>query len=168
MTRLAEEFHSAVDRVTQAQLDWLKTQGITGKIMVRVGLVGVLEHEIVIPVRTGAGVESPIIGLVSTNPRKPDHWHLWADTAPVLGAEGIEHATHYGEPLTLYGTPWTWLTSGAEGAVILDWKCHVAFWLAGVKRVLADDDETAKRLLTAISSPRPDIEIRVMERRHAA
>ena len=168
MNALAEEFHAAVDHVTQTQIDWMKAQGVTGETMVRVGLVGVLEREIVIPVRTGEGVESPIVDLVGTNPRKPERWRLWHNTAPVLGAEGMERAAHYDEPLVLYGTPWAWLTSGGEGACVLDWKCHVPFWLAGVSRVLADDEETAKRLLRAISSPPAEIEIRVMGARQAA
>jgi hypothetical protein len=119
-------------------------------------------------VLTGAGVESPIIDLVGTNPRKPHRWRLWHDTAPVLDVEAIERAVHYDEPLTLFGTPWAWLTSGAEGACVLDWRSHIPFWLAGVSRVLADDEETAKRLAAAISSPPVKIEIRVMGARHAA
>ena len=163
MNALAEEFHRAVGNVTQAQIDWLKAQGITGEAMVRVGLVGSHEHEIIIPVRTGIGVESPIVDLVGVNPRKPDRWRLWHGTAPILGAEAVEHAGHYDEPLVLYGAPWSWLVAGARGACVLDWRCHVSFWLAGIHRIVAEDRDLGQQL-----NKLTDAEVRYMEVRHAA
>ncbi len=83
---------------------------------------------------------------------------------PVLhNPEAVEYAAHFDEPLHLYSTVAAIPPEGPDGAVVIDWNCHLDFWTAGVRRIIVDTDYLAhkvRRRLIEEGAVLPDIRVR--------
>ena len=97
-----------------------------------------------------------LVDLVAADVDHPDRFWLRRGEALILGNAYLEIAGQENEPLPVFRNPITWLRSGGEGVVVLDWDWA---WdlLLGLD-LIAEDVELGERLEAALKP-----EIWVME-----
>ncbi len=93
-----------------------------------------------------------ILDLVAVDLDRPERFWRYSDRALVLGLAYLEIARQEGEPVPVYRNPLTWLRSGGDGIVVLDWAWA---WdlLLGLD-LIAEDVDLGNRLEAAL---KPDI-----------
>lgn len=103
--------------------------------------------------------------LVCWFPEKPSRWWRRLGIATALNEWAIHRAIGCNEPLTLHRTPWAWLQSNGNGAVILDLNADVRALLAGVPRVIASSLDHGKQIERWLRRRPPELpKIHVPER----
>ena len=93
-----------------------------------------------------------LVDLVAVDVDRPDKFWRRRGEALVLGLAYLEIAGQEGEPVPVFKNPMTWLRSGGDGIVVLDWDWA---WdlLLGLD-VIAEDLDLGNRLEAAL---RPNI-----------
>ena len=110
---------------------------------------GLLAH--ILPV---SGLGGRMEDIVTWLPCDPGRWWLRRGIGIILGAIEAELCDFLHEPLRLFWTPQDWLNADRRGAVILDWKCHLPFWLPCNAPIKCQDERLARKVKAALT-PRP-------------
>lgn len=188
---LFEIYCDAVDAVSDANRVWMEAHGVARHTLwngpaafgaARIEISGRTfqfvddgQPAVVVPVADSYDInyfEDGFADLLAFQPSDPTRWWSLRDTMPVLNLEAIQRAVPcmgIDEVLAVYETPVSWLQGSRDGIVILDWSCHLSFWLGGVARILCDTERLARRLADALWDPARTLpEIRFSEARHAA
>lgn len=108
--------------------------------------------------------DGPLAVLVPTDPDNPSddciaffvgEPHRWwsRSAAPILNPAAIEHAHWFHTPLRLHATPLDYLKAGATGAVIIDWRENLRWWLGGVGAIECPSLEYQNRLAYVLRQP---------------
>lgn len=95
-------------------------------------------------------------------------WLRRRDQTPVLGADRIDYAIFYRQPLTLYQTPYDWLLERGNGAVVLDWGCDLRDIFEGIPKIQCRSISLGKKLRESYAKFQPVITTPTKEKRHAA
>ena len=97
------------------------------------------------PAEIGAGVivigiwdAGELIDLLALAIGDPEHWRLRIGLPAFLGAEAVDRAHFFGEPLVVRRNPLSWLRGGCEGAVALDWR-FARTDLIGLRELFVED-----------------------------
>ncbi len=93
-----------------------------------------------------------LVDLVAVDVDHPDRCWRRRGEVLVLGSAYLDIASQEGAPLPVFRNPMTWLWSGGDGIVMLDWE-WVPDLLLGLD-LIAEDVELGTRLEAAL---RPDI-----------
>lgn len=143
MTDISDEFNAAVANLRQPYLDWLASQGVTGRALYSAGLIGIervgIEYSLYSPDEGGKPAyvqpvyyDDEIGDLVCWFADRPGRWYLHHGIAGALGEEQIERAAFMREPVKLFRTPLGWLRAGGVGACVLD-RSRTRALLRGVR-----------------------------------
>lgn len=161
---LAAEFRAAADRTREPHLRWLRAKGVAGTALVRSGLIGIgrgrISDGLYDPQQDAPEVfilrvveRSELVDLVAFLPRAPHLFGRRRGLGWCLGHAAVVQADWLDEPLVLHADPLDWLTGGAEGAVVLDWRA-AAVRLCGLQRFHCSTAALADRLDKALTPPR--------------
>jgi len=110
----------------------------------------------ILPVRGLGGRMEDIVAWVAADPAR---WWLRRRMAVILGMEAVETADYMREPLLLFDTPLDWLKAGKRGAVVLDWKAHLPFWLPCNAPIKCQNERLARKVTAALTPPRPNVSV---------
>ena len=186
MTDLDREFALAIDGVTPLQVERFLRMGIPRRIVygprhylgvacIITSSDGLFEfHEdgelaLIVPEGEPAvpGWEW-IDDLIAFMPNNPGRWWRRRGDADLLGASNITPWRL--SPLTLHGSPLSWLLAGASGICITNWSLDPIAILAGAGRLEAETPTLKRRLERRIQEAAlASFDIAVMEEvRHVA
>jgi len=189
MPNLLTEFAVAVNGMTAATDGYLKSLGVPEYLLYGgASHVGVTRAELsdegtyqpfdagVQVLVSPVGIQGEdgwdvIVDLVAFRARDPSRWWYRTGVGRLLNPEGVRRAEHFGAILPVWSSPMSWLRSGAQGVVILDWSVHLPFWLSGVQAVACENRALAVRLQAALKIPAmsaPDVRVIRTETAHAA
>ena len=98
-----------------------------------------------------SGLGGRMEDVVAWIPDAPGKWWLRRGVGVILGMEEIERCDYLHEPLHLFWTPADWLNADRRGAVILDWKCHLPFWLPCNAPIKCQDQRLARKVTAALT-----------------
>lgn len=88
-----------------------------------------------------------LVGLVAWHPLHPGRVYPRMPLEPGTGLLGEGPYPSWGEALTVHASPLSWLLSGCDGVVVLDWQ-HAALALP-LQAVRPADEDAAARLRAA-------------------
>ena len=114
----------------------------------------------------GPSMDDPV-DLIAWFSGRPGIWWSRFDAAPILGCHSVEHAIHFDTPLIIRETPESWVRSGCDGAVVLDWQA-AGLYLAGAKRLFGETATIAASLRKTFAAESPEIRVLPSEFHHAA
>ena len=113
--------------------------------------------------------DSQLIDICAFFPHDIAHWWLRRSAqTPVLGADQIDYASFYRQPLALYQTPYDWLLGRGNGAVVLDWGCDLRDIFEGIPKIQCQSITLGKKLRQSYTKFQPTITGPVKRKRHAA
>ena len=115
---------------------------------------GIVAHCAAVP-----GVYGRTEDIVAWLPTAPGRWWLRLRIGVILGLEEVERCDYLHEPLHLFWTPQDWLTADRRGAVILDWKAHLPFWLPMNAPIKCQNERLARKVTAALTPPRPNVSV---------
>ena len=93
-----------------------------------------------------------IVDLIAVDPEKPNNFRRKCSEALILGSAYLDIAAQECEPLPVFRSPLTWLRTGGNGIVVLDWNWARDLLLG--HELIAEDVELGNRLDDAL---KPDI-----------
>ena len=116
---------------------------------------------IVVPVYDSLYDNHLLVDLAAFIPEAPERWWLRVGNGVLLGADVVDKAEFFDEPVHLYPSPLAWLQNECRGACALDWP-RAALHLGDIKQIVTDY-ETACRLDEALARPSPEILVQERE-----
>ncbi len=99
--------------------------------------------------------------IVAWLPHDPGRWWLRRGVGVILGMEEVERCDYLHEPLRLFWAPQDWLNADRRGAVVLDWRCHLSFWLPCNAAIKCQDERLARKVVAALMPPQPNVAVEV-------
>jgi len=186
---LLNEFSLAVGPMTLATDNYIRSLGVpddllySGPSHVGVARADLSDEATYQPLDAGApvlvvpvGIQSEsgwdvIVDLVAFRARDPAKWWGRTGNGVLLNPEGLRRAEHFNELLPVWSSPLSWLRSGGQGVVVLEWSAHLPFWFAGVNALACEDHALARRLESALQASAvkaPDVRVIRTEIAHAA
>ena len=186
---MVSEFSSALGTMTLATDNYIRSLGIPDDLLYGgPSYVGVTRADLsdettyqpldagvpVLVVPVGIQGESGwdvIVDLVAFRARDPATWWHRTGNGVLLNPEALRRAEHFDDLLPVWSSPLSWLRSGGQGVVVLEWSAHLPFWFAGVNALACEDHALARRLEASLQAPTgkfPDVRVIRTEMAHAA
>ncbi len=96
-------------------------------------------------------VGDPILyDIIAFHPGRPNKWYfLRGEPGLILGEKAHHRASLFDEPLIIHSNPFSWLTSGCVGSVLLDH--HGLNQLYGLHEIICENVEHGTRIETGLS-----------------
>lgn len=128
-----------------------ETRTMCGRVLN--GLAAKLDKEIARANEIYRKASMEVIDLVAFRPDTPRSFWSYTGAGMMLGADALDRAQHYSEPLAVHESPLDWLRAGCDGIVILDWKHYWPAYLGGLPALHASNVEFGRALSAKLSAP---------------